>query len=69
MAHELPPLRVHRYTPDIAPKGIPVLVAGGIAMKKTGGVWVSGMTDEPFTRELNWQPKWWAHIPEQNDLA
>ena len=49
------------------PKGVPVLVAGGIAMLKTGGVWFSGMTDKPFTRELNWMPEWWAAIPQEND--
>ena len=63
------PLTIERFSPDIAPKGVPLLVAGGIAMKKTGGVWVSGMTDEPFTRELNWEPHWWAHIPQQNDAT
>ena len=61
------PLTVERYNPDCAPKGVPVLVAGGIAMKKTGGEWVSGMTMQPFTRVLNWEPKWWAHIPQQNN--
>lgn len=50
-----------------APKGAPVLVSGGIAMLKTGGKWFSGMTDDPFTRELNWEPKWWAAIPQIND--
>lgn len=52
---------------DICPKGVPVLVAGGIAMLKTGGIWVTGMDDKPFTRELNWTPKWWANIPQQNE--
>lgn len=50
-----------------APKGVPVLVAGGIAMLKTGGVWFSGMAEPAFTRPLNWEPKWWAVIPQQND--
>ena len=53
--------------PRTAPEGAPVLIAGGIAMKKTGGKWFSGMSDEPFTRELNWEPKWWAAIPQKND--
>ena len=57
---------LEKMPPESAPKGAPVLVAGGIAMKKTGGVWYSGMTDEPFTRPLNWEPKWWAVIPQQN---
>jgi hypothetical protein len=61
------PITLQRHPPETAPKGAPVLVAGGIAMLKTGGVWYSGMTDEPFTRPLNWEPKWWAPIPQQND--
>jgi len=61
------PLTLHRLPPECAPKGAPVLVAGGLAMRKTGGKWFSGMTDEPFTRELNWEPKWWAPIPQQNE--
>lgn len=55
-----------QMSPESAPKGVPVLVAGGIAMKKTGGEWYSGMDDVPFSRKLNWQPEWWAHIPQQN---
>jgi hypothetical protein len=56
-----------KMPPDCAPKGVPVLVAGGIAMRKTGGEWFSGMCDPAFSRALNWQPKWWAPIPQQND--
>lgn len=52
---------------DICPKGVPVLVAGGIAMMKTGGVWVTGMEEPAFERELNWTPEWWANIPQQNE--
>jgi len=63
----MPPLRVHRLPADTAPKGVPVLVAGGIAMRKTGGGWFTGMEEPAFTRELNWEPKWWAFIPQQND--
>ena len=59
-------LVLQKMPPETAPKGVPVLVAGGIAMLKTGGVWYSGMTDNPFTRPLNWEPKWWAEIPQQN---
>lgn len=65
MADRIYPLR--QMPVDICPKGVPVLVAGGVAMLKTGGVWVSGMGDEPFTRELNWTPEWWAGIPQGND--
>jgi hypothetical protein len=61
------PLIIERMPPETAPKGAPVLVAGGIAMRKTGNVWVTGMDEPAFTRELNWTPKWWACIPQQND--
>ena len=61
------PLTFHRLPPESAPNGVPVLIAGGIAMKKTGGEWFTGMDDKPFTRQLNWEPKWWACIPQQND--
>lgn len=63
----MPPVKLRRLPADTAPKGVPVLIAGGIAMRKTGGGWFSGMDDKPFTRELNWTPKWWAPIPQQND--
>lgn len=53
--------------PEIAPNGVPVLIAGGIAMKKTDGKWFSGMCEPAFSRELNWEPEWWANLPQQND--
>lgn len=52
---------------SICPKGVPVIVAGGVAMLKTGGVWVTGMDEPAFTRELNWTPEWWANIPQGNE--
>lgn len=58
--------KLRQMPPDIAPNGAPVLVAGGIAMKKTGGEWYSGMCDPPFSRRLDWEPEWWAAIPQQN---
>lgn len=60
------PITLHRLPPESAPLGAPVLVAGGIAMRTTDG-WVSGMESPPFTRFLNWEPKWWACIPQQNE--
>jgi len=60
---------VRMMPPEAAPKGVPVLVAGGIAMKKTGGDWFTGMDNENFTRKLEWEPKWWAAIPQQNDIT
>jgi hypothetical protein len=59
--------RLRQMPPEIAPKGVPVLICGGIAMKKTGGEWFSGMSDEPFTRKLNWFPEWWSSIPNGNE--
>lgn len=52
--------------PECAPKGIPVLVAGGIAMKKTGGQWFTGMAEPAFERPIEWEVKWWSPIPQQN---
>lgn len=49
------------------PKGVPVMVAGGVAMLKTGGVWVTGMCEPMFSRELNWTPEWWSNIPQGNE--
>lgn len=68
MTHKLDriyPLR--QMPPEIAPKGVPVLVAGGIAMKKTGGEWFTGMDGFAFERKLNWEPEWWACIPQGNE--
>lgn len=61
------PLILERHPPETAPKGAPVLVAGGIAMRKTGDEWYSGMCEPPFSRRLEWQPQWWAVIPQQNE--
>lgn len=58
---------LRQMPPETAPNGAPVLIAGGIAMRKTGGQWFSGMCEPPFSRELNWTPEWWASIPQQND--
>ena len=52
---------------ETAPKGVPVLVAGGIAMQKTGGEWFTGMEEPRYERQLQWQPKWWMPIPADND--
>ena len=56
-----------KMSPYCAPKGVPVLVAGGIAMRKTGDEWLSGMCEPAFSRPLTWQPQWWAPIPQQNE--
>jgi len=53
---------------ETAPKGIPVIVAGGIAMQKTGGEWFTGMEEPRYERALEWQPKWWMPIPTTNEI-
>ena len=53
---------------ETAPKGIPVIVAGGLAMRKTGSEWYTGMEDPRYERALQWQPKWWMPIPTGEDL-
>lgn len=53
------------YPEQEAPKGVPVLVSGGVAMKKTGGKWYTGMEEPLYQRELQWTPEWWAPIPHE----
>lgn len=48
------------------PKGVPVIVDGGIAMLKTGDEWFTGMEEPLFQRPLGWTPKWWMKIPTKN---
>ena len=48
---------------DRAPRGVPVLVPGGIAMKDASGRWYTGMEEPLFSRPLEWTPEWWAYIP------
>ena len=47
-----------------APKGVPVIVRGGLAMKKTGGEWFSGMEEPLYQRSLQWKPDCWMPLPE-----
>jgi hypothetical protein len=61
------PLQLERFPPETAPKGVAVLIAGGVGMRKTGNEWFSGMSNPPFSRPLEWQPKWWAYIPNDNE--
>ena len=44
------------------PKGVLVIVAGGVAKYMTGGEWRSGHNG----RLLAWEPLWWAPIPGDN---
>ena len=55
-----------RYNPELAPKGVPVIIAGGVAMKKTGEEWYTGMEEPLFQRRLEWDPNWWSPIPNDN---
>jgi hypothetical protein len=63
-------LVVRQMDVNLCPYNAPVLIAGGIAMKvrtPEGSYWVTGMAEPLFTRKLNWEPEWWACIPQQND--
>ncbi len=59
--------KLRQMPTSIVPRGAPVLIAGGVAMKKIDGYWYSGMEEPAFTRKLNWKPEWWAAIPSRND--
>ena len=64
------PLTLERFPPESAPNGVPVLVCGGVAMRKTGDEWFSGLGDVdniPFSRPLEWRPAWWAYLPNKNE--
>lgn len=50
------------------PKGVPVLVCGGIAVMKTGGEWFTGMETPLFERRLEWTPQWWIPICGDNSF-
>ena len=60
-------IEIRRTANVMPPKGVPVLVAGGVAMLKTGGEWFTGMEEPLFQRPLEWTPKWWAKIPVDNE--
>ena len=68
------PMRESRYRDsdigrqpiETAPKGVPVIVAGGVAMQKTGGEWFTGMEEPLYQRPLQWEPTWWMPIPTDN---
>lgn len=53
---------------ELPPNGVPVIVCGGIAMRKTGGEWFTGMEDPRYERQLEWEPTWWARIPTYDDF-
>lgn len=53
---------------NTAPKGVPVIVSGGIAMKKTGGLWYTGMEEPMYQRPIQWEVKGWMPIPIQDDI-
>lgn len=62
------PIAPVRCSNELPPKGVPVIVAGGTAMLKTGGEWFSGMEEPLYQRPLAWKPQWWARIPTDNDV-
>jgi len=66
---ELEAASAWNYDIESAPKGVPVIVHGGLAMKKTGGVWVTGMEEPLYQRELGWDPECWMHLPRPNNTA
>lgn len=47
---------------ETAPKGMPVIVNGGMAIQKTGNEWYTCMTTEG--RKLEWNPTHWMLLPE-----
>ena len=47
-----------------APKGVPLIVEGGIAMKKTGDEWFTGMHEPQYTRKIQWEVKWFQFFPQ-----
>lgn len=65
--NKMKPIIRIKSSDQLPPKGVPVIVAGGIAMMKTGNEWFTGMEEPLFSRQLEWVPVWWAHIPKDND--
>ena len=57
-------IEAYRTADKTPPNGVPVLVTGGVAMRKTGGEWFTGMEDPLYQRPLEWTPEWWAFIPQ-----
>jgi len=43
--------------------GVPVIVKGGLAMRKTGGVWYTGMEEPLYQRPIEWQVTHWQPLP------
>ena len=44
-------IEMHQTAEKLPPKGVPVIVSGGVAMLKTGN---------------EWMPTWWMKIPTEN---
>lgn len=57
-------IKAFRASESPPPKGVPVIVTGGVAVMKTGGEWFTGMEDPIYQRPLEWTPEWWAYIPQ-----
>lgn len=56
-------IEMYQTAEKMPENGVPVIVSGGIAMRKTGGEWFTGMEEPLFQRPLEWEPKWWMKIP------
>ncbi|MEM8636138.1 MAG: hypothetical protein AAGF33_14285 [Pseudomonadota bacterium] len=61
-------IKVYRTADKLPPVFTPVIVAGGIAMLRSGDRWFSGLLEPVWEIPLNWEPKWWAEIPTENDI-
>ena len=55
-------IELYETTERMPPDRSPVLVSGGIA-KRINDKWYTGMEEPLFSRELEWEPSWWMHIP------
>lgn len=43
--------------------GVPVIVSGGLAMRKTGGEWFTGMEEPLYMRKIEWEVTHWMPLP------
>jgi hypothetical protein len=59
-------IKMYQTAEKLPPKGVPVIVSGGVAMLKTGNEWFTGMEAPLFERPLGWTPRWWMKIPTEN---
>ena len=61
-------ISIYLMSESLPPYDRPLLISGGIGMfKSKGNYWVSLMPDS-CDREIQWQVKWWAKFPEDEDV-